>query len=116
MACAEFASGSVWEAGNTELSNAFQICSSNAFGFASPLVNPSSSGLSDIAGQHKTNPQPSLSHCARSSDSPACVPEHVRVNMRQSCSISGSLNQRRQIRFIETLSGVIIQHPSRGGS
>ena len=47
--CAEFASGSVWEAGNTDLNNVFQICSSNAFGLASPLVSPKPFGHSTIA-------------------------------------------------------------------
>jgi hypothetical protein len=38
----------VCEADNTDLSNVFQICSSNAFGLASPLVSPKPSGLSAV--------------------------------------------------------------------
>jgi hypothetical protein len=44
----------IWEAyGDTELNNVFQICSSNALGLATSPVNPTSFGLSDIAGHAK---------------------------------------------------------------
>jgi hypothetical protein len=44
----------IWQAyGDTELSNVFQICSSNALGLATSPVNPTSFGLSDIAGHTK---------------------------------------------------------------
>ena len=43
----------VWEAGNTDLSNAFQICSSSAFGLASLPVSLKPSRLRTIAGNAK---------------------------------------------------------------
>jgi hypothetical protein len=51
----------VWEAANTDLSNVFHICSSTAFGLASPLVSPGSIRPRPCR-QRKTNPKPSLSH------------------------------------------------------
>jgi len=55
----------VCEADNADLSNLFQICSSNAFGLASPPVSLKPSGL-DHCRERKTNPRASLSHCVRS--------------------------------------------------
>jgi hypothetical protein len=55
----------VWEAGNTDLIGLFQICSSTAFGLASPPVSLKPSGL-DHCRERKTNPRASLSHCVRS--------------------------------------------------
>ena len=40
----------VCEADNTDLSNVFQICSSNAFGLASPPVSLKPSGLQPLPG------------------------------------------------------------------
>jgi len=53
-----------------DLSNVFQICSSTAFGLASPPVSLKLS-RPDHCRERETNPRPSLSHCERSSASPA---------------------------------------------
>jgi hypothetical protein len=48
---------------NTGLINVFQICSSTAFGLASPPVSLKPARLNHCR-ERETNPQPSLSHCA----------------------------------------------------
>ena len=57
-------------AGTGDLGELFVECSSTAFGLASPPVSPRSI-RPDHCRRCKTNPRASLSHCVRSSRSPA---------------------------------------------
>ena len=83
----------VCEADNADLSNLFQICSSNAFGLASPPVSLKPSGL-DHCRERKTNPRASLSHCVRSRASRAEKKPSLRRHSVQQSQRQKSRNGR----------------------
>ena len=91
--CAE-----VCEAANTDLSNVFQICSSNAFGLASPLVSRKPSRPHNHCRERETNPRPSLSHCERSSASRA---------EKKLSRLAGALSNSLSARSLETVERLI---------